>query len=178
MFHPQPFLRFHELSDTNRDIGKQVIIFSRWGPICFAATTIIIHASTGCANFRSRRRAHVLRSLLRPTFSFGRCDPGCPVFHLIPEVIPDTVYTATHAAVVRFLGLWRNGDSIYSSPRGLRRSFTRIIARGSAWTGETGAKYDRHFFLGRLRCDGRCRRRFGLGPSGRRARCRCTTTVW
>ena len=168
-FHPQPFLGFHELPDTNRDFGKQFIVFRRQGPVCFAATAIIIHASTGCVDFRSRYRAHVSCSFFRPAFSLGHCDPGCPVFHLIPVVIPDTVNTATHAAVVRFLGLGRNGNSVYSFPRGLWRNLTRIVARGSAWTSERAAKNDRHSFLGRLRCDSRCRRRFGLGPSGRRA---------
>jgi hypothetical protein len=101
---PQPFLRRHKFPDPNWYTLKQVLPWcQRRGAVPQGLTTasIIIHANRGIRYLRSRHS--YFWTVHPPTVSLRLrlSQPYSPALNLISVIIPNTVYAAAHAAVIR-----------------------------------------------------------------------------
>lgn len=177
VFHSQSLLRLHELSNTHWDTGEQIIILTLCCPVGLATPAVVVHTVARRINLLSGSRAHVHCPFLGSPLGPGFLDPSSPILHFVAEVIPNAVNTATHAAVVRFVGPGWNGHSIDGLPHRLWRCLTRIVARLAAWSCKTCAEHNCHFILWCLHFGRRRGLRLLLTLRGSRSCCRRTSLI-
>lgn len=96
----QLLLRLHEFSNSHGNVGEKIFGLIYLRPICVTATAIIIHARARARNLGPRSLTHVRRRG-RCGFSLCLINSASPFLHVIAKIVPYTMGTATHTAIVR-----------------------------------------------------------------------------
>jgi len=168
----KPLFNLHKLANPHRYALKQVLPFVRIRsvPVRLRTSSVVVHTRRNMT-----RRATFLRhptcSLLFRTLRFhllsGFRARRCPVFQLVAVAVPNAVYAAGHAAIIRFFRPWRNQNTSNSCGQFLKLNIALCLTRfGIRWLSEQHLRLQCRFFragswaLIRRRCWGW---RYGFG---------------